>query len=188
MASNDKAPPAKNEQPLAYRVVDALLRRGLRLLPIWKWTESLALWWGYRFRPLPTVARLRSGALIQVDPTDYLQLMIYYFGAFEPHCVKYLKRCVETGGTIVDVGANIGLYTVESSLVVGASGRVIAIEAAPSHVRTLSKNIELNEMSNVSLIAAAVGDATSQAKLTLPSGVNLGMFTLAQLTGMKCTT
>ena len=62
-------------------------------------------------------------------------------------------------------------------------GRVIAIEAAPSHVRTLSKNIELNGMSNVSLIAAAVGDATGQAKLTLPSGVNLGMFTLGPANG-----
>ena len=32
MASNDKMPSAKNEQPLSYRVVDALLRRGLRLI------------------------------------------------------------------------------------------------------------------------------------------------------------
>lgn len=56
--------------------------------------------------------------------------MIYYFGTFEPHCLSYLQRCVDKGGTIVDVGANIGVYTLESSLIVGQTGRVIAIEAA----------------------------------------------------------
>lgn len=167
----------KNEYPI-YQVVDAALRHGLRVLPMWAWTERAALWWGYRFRPAPCVAKLRSGASIHVSPTDYLQLLIYYLGTFEPHCLPYLRGCANKGGTIVDVGANIGFYTLESSLAVGPTGRVISIEAAPPHVEALRKNIQLNGMRNVSLVEVAVGDSVGEATLALPRGGNLGMFTL----------
>ena len=167
----------KNQNSL-YRAIDAALRHGLRVLPAWTWTERVALWWGYRFRPAPRVVKLRSGAMIYVNPTDYLQLLIYYTGAFEPHCLPYLRGCVNQGGTIVDVGANIGFYTLESSLAVGPTGRVISIEAAPPHAGALQKNIELNGMRNTSLIEVAVGDSVGEAKLALPRGDNLGMYTL----------
>lgn len=98
----------KNAQP-AGRAIDAVLRYSLHALPIGTWTECVALRWGYSFRPEPRVVKLRSGGKIQVDPTDYLQLIIYYFGTFEPHVLSYLKRCVGEGGTIIDVGANIGI-------------------------------------------------------------------------------
>ena len=173
---------SKNKQP-AYRAIDAILRSSLRALPIWTWTERTALWWGYRFQPAPCVVKLRSGALIRVNPTDYIQLMIYYFGTFEPHCLPYLQRCVDKGGTVVDVGANIGVYTLESSLIVGRTGRVIAIEAAPPHVKALKDNIKLNKLNNVSLIESAVGDSTGQVTLARSRGSNLGMFTLGSVSG-----
>src|SRR5262245_17702558 len=110
--------------------MDAVLRRGLRHLPNWAWADGLALWWGYRFRPAPRVVRLRSGALMKIDAADYLQLMAYYRGTFEPHCLRYLRSCVREGATIIDVGANVGIHTLESALAVGRTGRVIAIEAA----------------------------------------------------------
>ena len=128
--------PSKDTQP-TYRAIDAALRKSLHALPVTPWTERIAFWWGYRFRPAPCIVKLRSGGLIRVTATDHLQLMIYYFETFEPHALSYLKRCVGNGGTVVDVGANIGLYTLESSLIVGRTGRVISIEAAPSHIEAL---------------------------------------------------
>src|SRR5262249_7527682 len=134
---------------LSYRIIDTALRFFFRVLPVRAWTERIALWWGYRFRPAPSVVKLRSGALMRVESTDHLQLFVYYFGTFEPHCLRYLKSCAGEGATILDVGANIGVYTLEGSLAVGPSGRVIAIEAAPSHAEALRKNIQRNGMTNV---------------------------------------
>jgi FkbM family methyltransferase len=165
----------------AYQVVDTVLRRGLRVLPAWQWTGRLALWWGYRFKPAAGVVRLRSGARIGVSATDYLQLLIYYQGTFEPHCLPYLRICARKGDTVVDVGANIGFYTLESALAVGEAGRVIAIEAAPPHIETLRKNVRLNAMNCVSLVDTAVSDAVDEATLALPKGDNLGMFTLGRV-------
>jgi FkbM family methyltransferase len=172
----------KNKIPI-YQMVDFALRQALRRLPPSQWTERLALWWGYRYCPAPGVARLRSGASIHVRPSDYLQLLIYYQGTFEPHCMPYLRACAGKGDTVVDVGANIGLYTLESSLAVGPSGRVISIEAAPPHLETLRRNIKLNDMRNVSLIATAVGDSVGEATLVLGKGDNLGMYTLGHRDG-----
>jgi len=173
---------AKN-QYVIYRVVDWFLRHVLRALPVSLRTEGYALWWGYRFKPAPRVVSLRSGARIHISRTDHLQLLIYYLGTFEPHCLSYLRRCVSRGGTVVDVGANIGLYTLESAVVVGNEGRVISIEAAPSHLQSLRQNIELNGLKNVSVIGSAVGEAAGRATLTLPRGDNLGMFTLGKADG-----
>src|SRR5262245_26663075 len=93
--------PSRRGQPiLAYRIVDAVLRRSLRMLPLQAWVESIALWWGYRFRPEPAVVLLRSGAKIHVDRVDHLQLLIYYLGVFEPHAVAILRRSVMPGATV----------------------------------------------------------------------------------------
>ena len=179
----DQASGNKNTH-LAYRGVDWLLRHGLRLLPASLWAEKCALWWGYRFRPAPRVVTLRSGARIQVTHVDHLQLLIYYLGTFEPYCLPFLKGCAKKGGTVLDVGANIGFYTLESAVSVGSLGRVISIEAAPSHLQSLRQNIDLNEMKNVSVLGTAVGEADGYANLSLAAGENLGMFTLGEIEGV----
>jgi FkbM family methyltransferase len=171
-----------NTYPL-YRAVDWFLRHILRILPVSLWTEKCALWWGYRFQPAPGVAHLRSGARIHITHADHLQLLIYYLGTFEPYCLPFLRACAGKGGTVIDVGANIGFYTLESAVAVGSLGRVISIEAAPSHLHSLRQNLELNNMKNVSIVGSAVGDASGHAMLTLPRGNNLGMFTLGEVEG-----
>ena len=108
-------------------------------------------------------------------------MLIYYFGTFEPRALSYLKRCVGHGGTVLDVGANIGVYTLESSIIVGRAGRVISIEAAPLHITALKENIDLNGINNVSLIESAVGDSTGWVTLARPRGGNLGMFTVGSV-------
>lgn len=167
-----------------YQLMDAILRWGLRQVPPSRSAERLALWWGYRYRPGPRKSRLRSGNFIWTTQVDHLQLLIYYLGTFEPYCLPYVQKVVARGGTVLDVGANIGLYSIESAAAVGASGRVVAVEAASSHVDALRQNIELNSFRNVSVYETAVGAAAGRATLKRMSGDNLGMFTLGQLDGI----
>ncbi len=55
----------------------------------------------------------------------------------------------EDGETALDVGANIGLYTVRASRLVGSQGKVIAIEAEPANFDALLFNLKLNQSDNV---------------------------------------
>lgn len=174
----------KNESP-TYRAIDALLRTGLRLVPPSPLAEGIALSWGYRFKPAPRIVRLRSGSRIRVASIDHLQLLIYYTGVFEPASISLLKRCVAPGDTVVDIGANIGFYTLESSNLVGPAGRVIAVEALPDHAQAVRDNLALNGIDNVTLLEIAVGDQESSGVLTRRSGDNLGMFTLGNVEGTE---
>ncbi|WFU18786.1 FkbM family methyltransferase [Bradyrhizobium sp. CB3481] len=115
-------------------------------------------------------------------------MLIYYLGTFEPYCLPFLRGCVSKGGTIVDVGANIGFYTLEAAAAVGSSGHVVAIEAAPSHANALRQNVELNGLQNVSIIESAVGHAHGEATLSRADEDNLGMFSLGGAGGVESHT
>jgi FkbM family methyltransferase len=166
-----------------YRLIDTVLKNVLRLLPVTPLTELIALWWGYRFRPAPSVVRLRSGALMQTTQVDHLQLLLYYLGSFEPRCIDAMRKHVKPGNTILDVGANIGLFTIEGTKAIGPSGNLIAIEAAPSHANSVRESARLNQMANVEVVSVAVGDSDGEATLTLPRDTNFGMFTLGKVDG-----
>jgi FkbM family methyltransferase len=174
---------ATNSRSAIYCLIDATLQSLFRQLPLSPITEKLALKWGYRYRPEPALVKLRSGALIKTTHVDHLQLLLYYFGTFEPECLAAMHRIVKPGDTVLDVGANIGLFTLEASLSVGSGGRVIAIEAMPDHATAVMNSVRYNGMTNVEVIPVAAGDQIGEAILTLPRNTNYGMFTLGEVVG-----
>ena len=72
------------------------------------------------------------------------------------------------GDTVVDIGAHMGRYTITSSKSVGASGKVIAVEAHPYNFKILEHNLRLNELKNVSALNWAVYSKKARLKLYLP--------------------
>jgi FkbM family methyltransferase len=176
--NKDSSNPPKNEY-LPYRIVDAVLQQLCRKLPLNRWTEHLALQWGFRYRGNRKAVRLFDGQRMYVDPTDYLQCLIYYFGVFEPHCMRLLQILLQSDETFIDIGGNIGLYTIVASKLVGNGGRVLTFEAAPFHCQAIRENITLNELNNVVLYETALGAEDGSTRLVLPEGGNEGMFTLA---------
>src|SRR5262249_52608763 len=67
------------------------------------------------------------------------------------------------GGTVVEVGANIGAHTVALARAVGPSGRVIAIEPQPEVHRMLCENIALNSLAQVTALSCGCGAAPGTA-------------------------
>src|SRR5437879_4053080 len=79
---------------------------------------------------------------------DHLKVGQFY----EPDIANVMLRCLTDGDVVVDVGANVGFFTILASELVGASGRVIAFEPGQENLQRLSKNLELNESHNVTII------------------------------------
>jgi FkbM family methyltransferase len=67
-------------------------------------------------------------------------------GAYEPELVDLLRRQLNDELDFVDVGANIGSFTVALA---GAAHRVLAIEASPAVLPFLRRNVELGKHGNV---------------------------------------
>jgi FkbM family methyltransferase len=76
---------------------------------------------------------------------------------YEPDVAQLIVERVKPGMVALDVGAHVGLHTLRLSRAVGASGRVIAIEASPVNVALLRRHLEWNGCDNVTVIEAAVG-------------------------------
>jgi FkbM family methyltransferase len=89
-----------------------------------------------------------------------------YCGLHEFMDMAFLLHLLRAGDLFVDVGANIGSYTVLASAVCGA--RSIAIEPDPSTIQSLRKNVEANNSGDrVTVIETAVGATAGTARFTV---------------------
>jgi FkbM family methyltransferase len=86
-----------------------------------------------------------------------LGFSLRFKGNFEPVQTRKFIKSVKKGDTVLDVGANVGYYTVLASKLVGAKGKVYAFEPDRRNVELLNKNIKLNNCLNVEVVPLALG-------------------------------
>ena len=84
---------------------------------------------------------------------------------YEPYETELILRQIKSGDIIVDIGANIGYYTVLFADKVGKLGKVIAIEPDPINFEILQKNIKENRLKNVVAVQAAVGSENKKMEI-----------------------
>ena len=77
--------------------------------------------------------------------------------------------------TVVDVGANLGYYSLLASRLVGPSGRVVALEPNSENCRLLLSSLRLNGSTNVELLPVAADVATGWAYYSTHVGSNGGL-------------
>ncbi|WP_345943680.1 FkbM family methyltransferase [Streptomyces sp. SID3212] len=129
---------------------------------------------GLREQPRHAVARTVFGDRFAVDTVDLIQRFIYMFGVWEPHLSHWLRARLRPGDVFVDVGANIGYFSVLGSRLVGASGKVVSVEASPEFHRRLLIQAHLNECENIRAVNCGVSDKSETLRFTLASSRNMG--------------
>jgi len=92
---------------------------------------------------------------------------------FEPHVLITLGQLIVPGATVLDVGANLGWFSLYMSRQTGPCGNVIAIEPGPDNLLLLRHNLRANGARNVRVVAAAAGAARGPAWLRI-SNENAG--------------
>lgn len=127
-----------------------------------------------RDHPRHRVVETRAGARFAVDTQDLIQRYIYLFGVWEPHMTAWLSRRLRPGDTFVDVGANVGVFSVLASRLVGEKGRVVSIEASPAFQDILLRQAALNDCGNIRALNAAVSDSHRTLTFILASSQNMG--------------
>jgi FkbM family methyltransferase len=105
---------------------------------------------------------------ISIDLSDFVERMIL-LGQFEPEETHLFRSRVRAGMTIIDVGANVGYYTLLGSHLVGRRGRVLAYEPSPYAFHRLSRTLQTNRVSNVTLHQVALGPCRGTVQLNLPA-------------------
>jgi len=136
--------------------------------------------WHYVIRPFfiyvhrPFVVRTVFGAVIAGNTRDLIQRHLYYFGTWEPNLTGFLATRLREGDVFVDVGANIGYFTLLASPLVGPRGTVVAVEASPQIFTRLADNLARNRVTNVETFNLAIADGDGTTRLFLGADANLG--------------
>jgi FkbM family methyltransferase len=81
---------------------------------------------------------------------------------------------VRAGGVVYDVGANVGSYSLLASILAGPGGHVVAFEPVARNLDYLRRHVELNRLSNVEIVAAAVSDVSGTIRFHVASDPVLG--------------
>jgi FkbM family methyltransferase len=111
-----------------------------------------------------------DGEKMFLDKNDSLLLSINKI--YEENETNFFKNSINKGDIIIDIGANIGYYTLLFARLAGNVGKVYAFEPDPRNYTLLEKNIRTNNHMNVKLEKMAVSDKKTKSKLYLKdSGV-----------------
>jgi FkbM family methyltransferase len=119
----------------------------------------------------PIVATEVNGFIVGVPAEEWRLAAFHQFrGVLEPGLVRAFSASLRPGATVVDIGANLGLYTLIAARAVGMDGKVFSFEPTPQTWRLLKDNVQVNgllETGIVELRQAAVTDRAGWASLTV---------------------
>ena len=97
-----------------------------------------------------------------------------WLGSYEFDKQRIFERTIAQGSTVFDLGGHVGFYTLLSSALVGATGKVFVFEPLPRNLFYLNKHLHLNNIKNVTVIEAAVLDKVGTATFEESSMRSMG--------------
>jgi len=108
----------------------------------------------------PLIVRLEPcGLMLEVIPGDVVGMPIAQFGIYEFAVTELIRGYLAPGDVFVDVGANIGYYSVIAAGIVGEAGRVYAFEPSPRIRASLERNVALNKLTDTVIVRAQAASA-----------------------------
>ena len=102
----------------------------------------------------------------------------------EKSTTKLFEKVIKKGNVVLDLGANIGYFTLLSARLVGPKGKVYAFEPEPRNFSFLKKNVELNNYTQVIVNQKAVGNKKGKVKLYI-CPYETGHHTINQFEGIE---
>jgi FkbM family methyltransferase len=110
-------------------------------------------------------------ALFSQSPGIYRSIYSVYKAITDRGERQLYRSLIKPGMIVVDIGANIGIYTHFFSQLIGENGKVHAFEPDPTNFRLLSK--ALSRHKNIFLNQSAISDKTENLSLYVSSSMNV---------------
>ncbi len=126
-------------------------------------------------------AHTRHGFRIQIDVSDWLGRHVYVTGEYEPPTTRLITHRLARGSTFVDVGANVGYFTLLGAKCVGGHGKVYSFEPLPAVRRRLEENIQMNQFSHCEVHALAASNVEGTREFFVGPRDHLGVSSLRRL-------
>lgn len=102
--------------------------------------------------------------------------------------IKFLRRLLQPGQKVIDIGANYGVYTLSMARTVGPTGCVWAFEPASSTAKLLAEGISLNGFAHVVLEQSALSSSCGTSQLSLNQNSELNALVHGNASTDTCET
>ncbi len=90
-------------------------------------------------------------------------------GAYELETSLVFSLLAKREGTILDIGAGIGWYTLLGAMMSNCTGTIYAVEPDPASVVLICESVRANNLSNIKVIEACVSNGDGETNLNLAS-------------------
>ncbi len=102
-----------------------------------------------------------DGFSLLVMPNDYIGAAIIQDKIYEPHVTALIKKVLGKDDVFLDLGANLGYFTMLTSSIVKGNGKVIAFEPNPQNLQLIYSSILQNEAKNIVVYPYAVSNVAT---------------------------
>ena len=136
--------------------------------------------WLWATAPVRTIRGKVHGYLMHLNLAEWPDRSTYFLKRWydlEAHLL--MKAFIQPGDTVIDVGANRGMFALTASHLVGENGKVICFEPNPNCIKTLCLEIESNNIRNIRVHRCALGMRDEDLTLSVPK-YNSGEGTLGK--------
>ena len=114
------------------------------------------------------------GSLMNCKLRDELGRTVFYYGMWEPSLSYWLSKTLKQKDVFIDVGANIGYYSLLAAKLVGDRGHVISFEPVKGAFDRLNKHLVLNAINNVKCHQLAIGNKVGHLEMNEGPAFNSG--------------
>jgi FkbM family methyltransferase len=136
--------------------------------------------------PLDVIAPTLDGMRFRCRPPDLIQMYIWLFGIWEPELTAFIASGLAPGDGFLDVGANIGYFSVLAARGVGETGSVVSVEPSPGVFPLLNENMRLNgRAAGTRLVNAAAGRDVGSMPIYSGPAHNIGLTTTVAERGFE---
>ncbi len=126
--------------------------------------------------------RVGGGYRMHVNPADFTERPIWING-FDPRDQQtlFFRQSLRPGDCVLDIGANVGYYSLLAASLVGPGGSVHAFEPCETALTSLRRNVALNPAAAVTLHPLALADRVQSAPFFVASEAHTGLSSLRDL-------
>ena len=125
--------------------------------------------------------KFTHGFRIMLNPHDTtISPWIHTMGVYDFESTALFSRIIEPNGTVIDVGANIGWFTLLAAEILKQNGRVFSFEPEATNFSLLSASVSMNHFTNVVMIKKCVSDTNEDQLLSLSPESNPGAHSIVR--------
>lgn len=165
-----------HREPNDIRCIRTLLQR-------WPFTRGRGIilrMFDHRIRRRDFLIEIASDVFVRAELDDFMVMHHFAYGfAYEPP-IRLSLDLIRPGDVLLDVGANIGLWTMSAARRTGTAGRVYAFEPVPRVFQRLTDHVRLNNLEQVQCTQVALSERCGRASFFATKANNSGLGSLAR--------